>query len=397
MLSLPQPFRRLTLPVYVPTLLMSASQMALMIVLPLHVVELGYSAAFAAAVVGVRGIGLLLFDVPAGMIVARFGDKATLMCGLALIVSGNVLLALFDDVAGIWLAVLLNGGGFAAWMLGRQSYIADTCSSEETGRAIAVMAGLQRVGIFVGPAAAGLLAARYGFAVAFIAGAVLAGIAGLFVLVFTSNVAHAGRHESVSLSAMLGLVRSQAGILVTAGFGALSLQLMRSARQLLVPLFGQAAGLGVAEIGVIYSLSAGIDMSLFYVVGTIVDRHGRKWSAVPSLALFALGLALLPLVDGYRSLLAVGMLLGLANGLGTGIVMIIGADLARRTPQRGQFLGIWRLIGDTGMTAAPLLSGLLVVVASLSAASLSIAVVGAAGAIVVARFVPETLRRSESG
>ena len=110
-----------------------------------------------------------------------------------------------------------------------------------------------------------------------------------------------------------------------------------------------------------------------------------------------MGLALLPLVDGYRSLLAVGMLLGLANGLGTGIVMIIGADLARRTPQRGQFLGIWRLIGDTGMTAAPLLSGLLVVVASLSAASLSIAVVGAAGAIVVARFVPETLRRSESG
>ena len=244
MLSFPQPFRRLTLPVYVPTLLMSASQMALMIVLPLHVIELGYSAAFAGAVVGVRGIGLLLFDVPAGMIVARFGDKAALMCGLALIVSGNVLLALFDDVAGISLAVLLNGAGFAAWMLGRQSYIADTCASEETGRAIAVMAGLQRVGIFVGPAAAGLLAARYGFGVAFIAGAVLAGIAGLFVLVFTSNVAHAGRHESVSLGAMLGLVRSQAGILVTAGFGALSLQLMRSARQLLVPLFGQPPGSG---------------------------------------------------------------------------------------------------------------------------------------------------------
>ena len=136
-------------------------------------------------------------------------------------------------------------------------------------------------------------------------------------------------------------------------------------------------------------------MSLFYPVGVIVDRWGRKWSAVPSIGLFAVGLALLPLVSGYGSLLAVSIVLGLANGLGTGIVMIIGADLAQQAAQRGQFLGLWRLIGDAGMSAAPLVSGLLVTVASLSAASLMAAAIGVVGTVMMWRFVPETLRKAD--
>ncbi len=62
--------------------------------------------------------------------------------------------------------------------------------------------------------------------------------------------------------------------------------------------------------------------------------------------LYALGLALLPLASGFYSLVAVAVLLGFANGIGTGVVMIIGADLARMSSQQGQFLGLWRLIGD---------------------------------------------------
>ena len=63
---LPSPYDRLLLPVYLPSLLMAVNQEALTILLPLRVVELGGSAAFAALIVGLRGIGILLFDVPAG-------------------------------------------------------------------------------------------------------------------------------------------------------------------------------------------------------------------------------------------------------------------------------------------------------------------------------------------
>jgi len=170
---------------------------------------------------------------------------------------------------------------------------------------------------------------------------------------------------------------------------------MRGTRSLLVPLFGLELGLDAAAIGLIFSLSAGIDMCLFYPVGWLVDRHGRKFSAVPCLVLFSFSLLLLPLATGHWSLLLIACLLGLANGLGTGIVMIIGTDLARRSDDRSQFLGVWRLIGDLGMSGAPLLSALMVTIASLSAASVVVAGVGLIGAFVMLTRVPETLDRGQ--
>ena len=110
------------------------------------------------------------------------------------------------------------------------------------------------------------------------------------------------------------------------------------------------------------------------------------------MAFYALGLALLPLAAGLWSLLAVAVLLGFANGIGTGVVMIIGADLARASGRHGQFLGLWRLIGDVGISGAPLLAGTVVKSAGLAAASLTVAGLGVVGALVMAFVVVETLR-----
>ena len=380
-------------PLYVPTLLMSVSQEATLILLPLYVLELGGSPAFAAFVVGVRGIGLLLLDVPAGMLAARFGDKPLLTGGVASLFVGLIVLAGAPGLWAVLAAAVLLGAGHSAWMLGRQSYIAQVCLNEEVGRAIAGMAGLQRVGSFIGPAAGGLIAGALGYSAAFLAGAGCALVAAVFVLSFAQHVPQPRRAPGSLLGETGTILRTYRKEFATAGVAALALQLMRATRQLLVPLFGQAIGLGAGAIGVLYSLSAAIDMSLFYPVGVLVDRRGRKWSAVPSMLLFAIGLALLPLAEGFYGLLAVVLLLGLANGLGTGVVMIIGADLAAASGRRGEFLGVWRLIGDVGMSGAPLLAGALVQVSGLVLASSVAAGIGFAGVLIMTFLVTETLRR----
>lgn len=396
MLKLKSPYDRLLMPIYLPSLIVSASQTALLILLPIYIVELGMGAALAALIVGIRGIGLFVFDIPAGVLASRFGDRVVLLLGLALIIAGTGLIALAQAPWLLALGAALSGAGFAAWMLGRQSYIADTCESHETGRAIAVMAGLQRVGIFIGPGLGGLLAAATSYSLTFAVGVVMTLAAVALVWVFCAPAAGGHPAESLSIAPTLRLARDHAREFLTAGGAALSLQLMRATRMLLVPLFGIELGLDAALIGLIYSLSAGIDMCLFYPVGWVVDRHGRKWSAVPSLSLFALALMVLPLASGFASLLAVACLLGLANGLGTGIVMIIGADLSRKSEDRSQFLGVWRLIGDIGMSGAPLITAALVGIASLAAASVAAAGIGMAGAIVMLTLVPETLERARS-
>lgn len=390
-MKLPAPYDRLLLPVYVPSLLMATTHEALTILLPLYLLEMGATPALAALVVGLRGIGVLLFDVPAGMLVARFGDKPVLLGGLALLLTGLVLLGVSSTVWLVGCAAVALGVGHAAWMLGRQSYLADTCEARELGRALAGLGGLQRGGALIGPFAGGLLAGAAGYPLAFVVGAGFAVTAGAMVVAFARAVPP---HENpdAGLAGTLQVLRAQRRVLATAGGSTLTLQLMRATRQLLVPLFGQALGLGVTTIGLIYSLSTVIDIALFHPSGVIADRWGRKWSAVPSMALYALGLALLPLASGFYSLLAIAMLLGLANGFGTGVVMIMGADLARASGRRGQFLGLWRLIGDVGLGGAPLLAGGIANAAGLAAASLTVAGLGALGVVVMVFWVTETLR-----
>ncbi len=378
-------------PVYVPSLLISISYQGLLILLPLYVLQLGASAALAASVVGLRGVGVLLFDLPAGMLSARFGDKPVLLGGLGLILVGMATLGLTTATWAIGAAAVVLGAGQAAWMLGRQSYISQTCAPTEVGRVISVMGGLQRAGAFVGPAAGGFAAAALGFRPAFLIGAGVVLFASAFVVAFIDvDDIEGGRR--VGPAAVVHVLRSHRREFATAGLSALALQLMRAGRQLLVPLFGEAAGLGSAAIGLVYSLSSALDMTLFYPVGVLVDRRGRKWSAVPSMTLFALGLALLPVAHGFRSLLGVALLLGLANGLGTGIVMIMGADIARRSEHRAQFLGVWRLIGDLGLSVAPLLTSVLIDASGLALASLAVAALGLAGASIMVFLVRETLR-----
>jgi MFS family permease len=369
---------------------MAVSHEALTILLPLYMLDIGASPALAALVVGLRGLGVLMFDVPAGMLVARFGDKPVLLGGLTLILGGLLLLTVSTSVGMVGFAALALGLGHAAWMLGRQAYLADVCTTAELGRAIAAMAGLQRGGALIGPFAGGVLAGVAGYPVAFAVGASFAVVAGATVLAFARAVPP---HEDpdAGFAGTLQVLRAQGRVLATAGGSALVLQAMRATRQVLVPLFGQAAGLDVTAIGLVYSLSTVVDIALFYPSGVLADRYGRKWSAVPSMGFYALGLALLPLASGFYSLLAIAVLLGFANGIGTGVVMIIGADLARASGRRGQFLGLWRLIGDIGMSGAPLLVGSIVGSAGLVAASLAVAALGVAGTIMMAKAVRETL------
>ena len=368
---------------------MAVSQDALVVLLPLYVLDSGFSPAFAAFVIGLRGIGVLCFDIPAGKLVFRFGERAVLLIGLIASCAGFIVLAAFSSPLAIGIAAVSFGVGFASWMLGRQSYIAAICEPAETGRAIAMMAGIQRGGAFIGPLFGGLIAQFAGYGTAFVICALLAACAGIFVN-YSARELDRGAAQAVSDSSTLAVIREHRQSFATAGVAAMALQLMRATRQLLVPLFGQSVGLDVAMIGAIYSASAAIDMCMFYPIGVLVDRRGRRWSAIPAMVLFAIGLALLPLAHDPMTLTAVALLLGFANGCGTGIVMIMGADLSRRASNRSGFLGVWRLMGDTGMSSAPLLTGVVINVAGLATASLVVASLGFAGAAVMIWLVAET-------
>ena len=69
-----------------------------------------------------------------------------------------------------------------------------------------------------------------------------------------------------------------------------------------------------------------------------MDRFGRAWVAVPSMVVLGVSLLLVPLTQSTAALLLVGLLMGVGNGMSSGLVMTLGADLAP-PGQRPVFLG----------------------------------------------------------
>ena len=387
-------YRRLLLPIYVPSLLSSISLQALLVLLPLYVLQQGPGAAFAALLIGLRGVGMLLFDLPVGIFLARLGDKPVLLAGIVAMALSTALFALSDSPWVMGGAALVSGMGFTAWMIGRQSYITDNCEIRERGRAIAAMAGIMRVGGIIGPAVGAFLAEALGFDVAFMVLAVTAASAALFVMSFSHNVIPESLAGNAHLSNLRQIASANVRVLSTGGAASVGLQLMRSGRILLIPMFGHFLGLDITAIGMIISVSAMLDAAMFIPVGMIMDHYGRKWASVPCLVLSATSLAVLPLTQGYYSLLAASLLAGFANGLGTGSLLTLGSDLAPVKGRR-EFLGIWRFIGDIGHAGGPLMIGALINLATLGAAAIATAGIGMVSAVVMYWFVDETLRRDE--
>jgi MFS-type transporter involved in bile tolerance (Atg22 family) len=76
-------------------------------------------------------------------------------------------------------------------------------------------------------------------------------------------------------------------------------------------------------------------------------------------------------------------------------MMTLGADLAPKHAL-GEFLGVWRLIGDGGGLISPLLIGAIADAFTLGAGTVVIALVGLAGTSLFAFGVPETNKQARA-
>tara|TARA_A100001388_G_scaffold27857_1_gene17976 strand:+ start:480 stop:1649 length:1170 start_codon:yes stop_codon:yes gene_type:complete len=374
--------------------------------LPLYALDFGHGEAMAASVLAARGLGNMLGDLPAGAATARWGDRPVMQIGIAMMFVSTVLAGTVAKTAMLLICATGIGFAMATWLLARLALVGDMVASQWRGQALSTMAGLQRVGQFIGPALVGYSIEQLGFDQTFFILAAGIGMTLLFVnlsgRITAKSPASALPHQSPSKTHHTEPQASYTSVLaahrrtwVTAGQVVMLLTLLRSARTLLIPVWGVQLELGAAEIGIILSLAAGFDMIMFPVAGLIMDRLGRRWSASACIALLGLGLGLIPFTTTPIAFATAAILAGIGNGLGSGINMTLGTDLAP-AEDRGRFLGIWRLIGDSGSLIGPSVIGFLASIWSLKSAIWLVAASGPWAVVVLWLTVRETLHLTAS-
>lgn len=313
------------------------------------------------------------------------GSGLVTVCTLALVWS--------DQFPGLVGLRFLSGIGTALWALSRHAYIARAAPISQRGKALSMFGGINRLGIFAGPAIGGFLTDFAGINVTFAVSGLLAGAAMVMSILFLRGMEPpTGKFGTKARWRLVGQgMRSHAAEMSAAATAQTLGQMIRAGRLLIIPLWGAHLGLDAAQIGTVVTVGAVIDVSLFVPAGWLMDRFGRKVAAVPSFSLMAIGIGLIPFTHDFLTLMLASMVIGLGNGLGAGLMMTLGADLAP-PGATGEFLGIWRLIGDMGAVFGPLAVGLVAASVGLAGGAWVLAVAGALAVFTLAVLVQETRR-----
>jgi MFS family permease len=160
-------------------------------------------------------------------------------------------------------------------------------------------------------------------------------------------------------------------------------------RTTILPLFAyNELGATPAQVGILLSLLAVINMIVLYPTGALSDRLGRKLLIVPGVLLMAVAFVQMSLASSYLGLLAGGLLLGVGSGVGGPAPAAYMADLG--PPARmGAAIGVYRAVGDLGFLLGPIALGWVADTAGYSAALVAVAVVLVAAVVPFAFFARE--------
>jgi len=383
----PVTLRSIALAAFLPPALFSVAAGAITPVIPLTAVGLGASTALAAVVVALLGLGQLLADPPAGSLTARFGERSV-MIGAGILCAAALLVAMLaQSLIMFAIAIFVIGMGTAVWMLARLTFVAELVPFHLRARAMSTLGGVQRIGLFIGPFLGAGAVHLTGTSGAYGVGVVAALVATVVLAGVTRRSDRTGVAAEAERASYRHLLRTQRRVFLTVGLGVLLVSVVRSTRQVVLPLWGEHLALAPATISLIYGASGAVDMLLFYPAGRLMDMRGRAVVAVTSMIGLAAALLLLPLTATAATFTLAALLAGLGNGMGSGIVMTLGADLAP-PGQRPAFFGIWRVISDTGTSAGPFLLAGIAAAASLGAGVLAMGGVGVLAAAAMGHWIP---------
>jgi MFS family permease len=402
-------WRSIALPALLPTLLFSIGEGAIIPIIPLFAENLGATLAVAGLVGGILMIGELVGDIPSGWLVSRIGERPAMIGAALLSVIGLAICLLSTNAAALSFGVFLVGLATAVFALARHAFMTSFVPISHRARALSSLGGIFRFGYFVGPfLTAGAIHLFGTVASAFWIHIVAClAAAGVLILVRDPTAAFGtlktvraadGKRmregEALVAGEAHGLFRTiytNRGVLTKLGAGAALIGAMRASRGVILPLWAVSIGIGDANTALIIGFAGALDFALFYAGGQIMDRWGRLYTALPSMIGLGLGHLALSLThdlpQNVEWFIAAAMFLSLANGIGSGLLMTLGADLAdKRNP--APFLGAWRFTGGIGSAGAPLAIAGVTALVSLPFAAATMGVLGFLGAGILLRYVP---------
>jgi MFS family permease len=336
----------------------SATQFAILPVLPTYSHRLGLSGLQQGALLSATGLASLAFCVPAGALSDRAGARRLTLWAGALMAVALFAQAMAPSFPALFASRLVFGLGFGMIWTAGLSWLAGAAPG---GSALGGSVASAGAGGALGPALSGVLVQYFGLTVPCLATAMVFTVitAALGLLSVPAPLPAPGARVSTSLRAAAGDNRtiSAAAAIVTAG-------VTTGVSALLVPQWLHAAGASPGTIGLAFSLSGAV----FVAGSTLTAAAGGRAVRMPVAfaGMFALALALSPAAMTLAPWSLVTMLC--ATTAARSVLWTVSYPLAATGAQRrgaglgvvmGLLNGVWAITALLGPLLAALATELL--------------------------------------
>jgi MFS family permease len=380
------------LPVFTPSLLFGIAEGGLLPIIPASAQAMGASLPTAGIILGLVMIGTLFADLPAARLINILGERKAMMSAAAVASVGTFIAAFATSLWVLGLGVFILGASVAVFGLARHSYLTEIVPYSHRARALSILGGVFRAGHFIGPLIGAALIVLIDLQAVYWNAVLFCALAALILLFIKPD-----RMPDTPATVPGGtwkVAKRESKKLATLGVTSAIIGGLRTARLIGLPLWALSIGLPPATIALYMGIAGALDLALSYTSGQIMDRFGRRWSALPTLLGLSLTFSLLTVATDETTFLAVALLMSLANGVGSGIILVIGADLAPKG-ERNEFLASYRLLVDSGVAAAPLVISGVTALFGLSIAMFTVSGLGILGALMAYRYLPRRAKPSE--
>ena len=363
---------------------------------------LGIDAGEIGLLITAFGLGRLLTDLPAGRLADAVAPTVGLAGAGALLALSCGMLAVAESLAAALAASALIGCASALTNTTGLYVFATTGGAKRRGAHMGLYITALMSGQMLGPVLGGVIGSFAGWRAAI---AVSAGIGVAVVVICAAALAWA---RSLPAAAMplaardgdeLAQPRSRAprAELVALALAPFATFFgMAGLTQTLIPLIGDGElDLSASAIGIAIGVGAVARFASAWTAGVISDRLSRKVVLVPCLALMTTGAAILALTPTLFTWCASIALVA----LGSSGVSVAAAALADRVPpaELGRELGLFRLVGDLGLLAGPLITAFVYQASGPGLSAVAATAVFAAATLAAALWVRDTDRGRGEG
>jgi MFS family permease len=357
--------------VHIPNLLQGSTTGMRSSFIPIFAKELGADEGMIGVITAAAGIARMMANFPAGQLTTKHGFTAVMNLGMAAVAIGSVVAAVAWSPAVLAFANFILGAGVGSFVLSRHVMLATIVEKKQRGRLMSMIGGGERWSSVIGPVVGGLLIEVGGnrlCAVAMVPAALACALC----------VSRSGRVRFIDQKFrtenrirseieqetgevpqgrdIITLLRHYGRLILSVGMYAMNIIQLRACRKLMLPLAAMNAGLRPSMVGLILSVSFAIDATLFFLGGMIMDKFGRKFSAIPTSINLGLAFFVLGQSQSTLSLFFAAIAFGFADSLGAGLLMTLNADHA---PKKAgpEFMGVLRTVQDSGQLFGPLIAG----------------------------------------